>query len=179
MGETKNCPRVCGCFFWAGRRLFACRARARKMSRGGPTCRCCDQRSSCRSSSSTDHRVGLLVNLGGYAGTAKSADIFALRPAPVAVSYMGFPGTMGSDHMVDYILADRVVIPPSLRQFYSEKVNALRFSQCISSVGSATAQRVKSSSMMSCFLQYGEVFFVFLARKEPCCFSCIAGGIWP
>lgn len=67
-------------------------------------------------------RVGILVNLGGYAGTAKSADIFALRPAPVAVSYMGFPGTMGSVEMVDYILADGVVIPPDLKRFYSEKV---------------------------------------------------------
>ncbi|CAN0440776.1 unnamed protein product, partial [Scytosiphon promiscuus] len=67
-------------------------------------------------------RIGVLVNLGGYAGTIKSADIFALRPAPVAVSYMGFPGTMGSAEMVDYILADRTVIPPNLRHFYSEKV---------------------------------------------------------
>lgn len=35
---------------------------------------------------------------------------------------MGFPGTMGSVEMVDYILADRTVIPPDLRGFYSEKV---------------------------------------------------------
>lgn len=55
---------------------------------------------------------------------AKSADIFALRPAAVAVSYMGFPGTMGSAEMVDYILADGVVIPPEMRRFYSEKVLA-------------------------------------------------------
>ncbi|CAN0412353.1 unnamed protein product, partial [Ectocarpus sp. 13 AM-2016] len=67
-------------------------------------------------------RVGVLVNLGGYAGTVKSADIFALRPAAVAVSYMGFPGTMGSSEMMDYILADAVVVPPNLRRFYSEKV---------------------------------------------------------
>ncbi|CAB1106042.1 GT41 [Ectocarpus sp. CCAP 1310/34] len=69
-----------------------------------------------------DDGVGVLVNLGGYAGTVKSADIFALRPAAVAVSYMGFPGTMGSSEMVDYILADAVVVPPDLRRFYSEKV---------------------------------------------------------
>lgn len=67
-----------------------------------------------------------MVNLGGYAGTAKSADVFALRPAPVAVSYMGFPGTMGSVEMVDYILADGTVIPPDLRRFYSEKVGDVR-----------------------------------------------------
>ena len=66
--------------------------------------------------------ICVLVNLNGYAGTAKSADLFALRPAPVAVSYMGFPGTMGSLEMVDYILADGVVIPAEKRSFYSEKV---------------------------------------------------------
>lgn len=66
--------------------------------------------------------MGVLVNLNGYAGTAKSADIFALGPAAVAVSYMGFPGTMGSADMVDYLLADGVVIPTELRRFYAEKV---------------------------------------------------------
>eukprot|EP00904_Undaria_pinnatifida_P003604 jgi/Undpi1/13244/HiC_scaffold_8.g02906.m1 len=66
--------------------------------------------------------VGVLVNLNGYAGTAKSADIFALGPAAVAVSYMGFPGTMGSSDMVDYVLADGIVIPKEMRRFYAEKV---------------------------------------------------------
>lgn len=62
------------------------------------------------------------MNLNGYAGTAKSADIFALGPAAVAVSYMGFPGTMGSSDMVDYVLADGIVIPKEMRRFYAEKV---------------------------------------------------------
>lgn len=62
------------------------------------------------------------MNLNGYAGTARSADIFALRPADVAISYMGFPGTLGSAELVDYILADRVVIPRELRRYYDEKV---------------------------------------------------------
>lgn len=64
----------------------------------------------------------MLVNLNGYAGAARSADIFALRPAAIAVSYMGFPGSMGCRDMVDYILADGVVIPSEMRRYYSEKV---------------------------------------------------------
>lgn len=74
-------------------------------------------------SATSKSRVSILVNLNGYAGTAKSADIFARRPASVAVSYMGFPGTMGSSELVDYILADGVVIPLELRQYYTEKVH--------------------------------------------------------
>jgi len=37
------------------------------------------------------------------------------------VNYLGFPGTMGAPH-IDYILADRVVIPEEDRKFYSEQV---------------------------------------------------------
>ena len=47
--------------------------------------------------------------------------IFALRPAPVQVNYLGYPGTMGADY-IDYILADETVIPPEHRPHYSEAV---------------------------------------------------------
>src|SRR6185312_2555970 len=51
-------------------------------------------------------------------------NIFAMRPAPVQVSYMGYPGTMGTDFH-DYIIADDIVAPPELRQFFSEKIASL------------------------------------------------------
>jgi protein O-GlcNAc transferase len=47
--------------------------------------------------------------------------ILAQRPAPVQVNFLGFPGTMGAGHM-DYILADRILIPESDRRFYSEQI---------------------------------------------------------
>lgn len=52
-----------------------------------------------------DHRIGL----------------FQRRVAPVQISYLGFPGTLGAPFM-DYILADHSVIPDELRCFYDEKV---------------------------------------------------------
>eukprot|EP00611_Tribonema_gayanum_P030620 TRINITY_DN8583_c0_g1_i2.p1 TRINITY_DN8583_c0_g1~~TRINITY_DN8583_c0_g1_i2.p1 ORF type:complete len:680 (-),score=259.14 TRINITY_DN8583_c0_g1_i2:23-2062(-) len=64
------------------------------------------------------------INLNGYAGTVKSAEIFALRPAPLCVSYMGFPGTMGAD-WVDYLLADETVVPRHLRAHVSERLLAM------------------------------------------------------
>jgi protein O-GlcNAc transferase len=50
--------------------------------------------------------------------------IFALRPAPVAVNYLGFPGTMGADY-VDYVIADRFVIAPERQGDFSESIACL------------------------------------------------------
>ncbi|HXC29924.1 MAG TPA: tetratricopeptide repeat protein [Stellaceae bacterium] len=47
--------------------------------------------------------------------------IFACRPAPLQVNYLGYPGTTGAPY-IDYILADRIVIPEDERQFYTEQV---------------------------------------------------------
>lgn len=62
--------------------------------------------------------IHLLVNLNGYTKGARN-EIFALRPAPVQVSYMGFCGTMGAKYM-DYFVVDRTVVPPHLARHYTE-----------------------------------------------------------
>ncbi len=64
--------------------------------------------------------VDILVDLKGYT-TAARPQILALRPAPVQVSYLGYPGTMGTE-AVDYILADAYVLPAAGQAFYSEKI---------------------------------------------------------
>ena len=64
--------------------------------------------------------IDILVNLNGYFG-AHRMGVFARRPAPIQVNYLGFPGTLGAPYM-DYIIADRVVIPEQDRSFYTEKV---------------------------------------------------------
>jgi protein O-GlcNAc transferase len=69
--------------------------------------------------------IDVLVDLMGYTRGARTG-VIALRPAPVQVNYLGFPGTMGSAH-IDYIIADRVVIPDSAREFFAEKIACLPF----------------------------------------------------
>ena len=64
--------------------------------------------------------IDILVNLNGYFGKHRMG-VFAQRPAPIQVNYLGFPATLGARYM-DYILADRVVVPESERGFYSEKL---------------------------------------------------------
>ncbi len=64
--------------------------------------------------------IDILVNLNGYFGQARM-DVFARRAAPVQVSYLGFPATSGAGY-IDYIVADRHVIPAADRELYCEKV---------------------------------------------------------
>jgi predicted O-linked N-acetylglucosamine transferase (SPINDLY family) len=67
-----------------------------------------------------DLEIDIAVDLGGYTQHARPR-IFALRAAPVQVSYLGYLGTMGGDFM-DYLLADEVLVPRELRRHYSERI---------------------------------------------------------
>jgi protein O-GlcNAc transferase len=64
--------------------------------------------------------IDILVNLNGYFGSHRMG-VFAHKPAPVQVNFLGFPATLGAPYM-DYILADRVVIPEEERCHYCEQV---------------------------------------------------------
>ncbi|KAM3439783.1 hypothetical protein MY4824_002546 [Beauveria thailandica] len=55
--------------------------------------------------------IHILVNLNGYTRGARN-EIFAARPAPIQMSFMGFAGTLGAE-WCDYILADTTAIPSS------------------------------------------------------------------
>ncbi|KAI2464002.1 glycosyltransferase family 41 protein [Annulohypoxylon bovei var. microspora] len=55
--------------------------------------------------------IHILVNLNGYTRGARN-EIFAARPAPIQMSFMGFAGTLGAE-WCDYILADKTAIPSS------------------------------------------------------------------
>jgi predicted O-linked N-acetylglucosamine transferase (SPINDLY family) len=64
--------------------------------------------------------VDIAIDLKGYTQDSR-AGIFALRAAPVQVSYLGYPGTMGAE-FIDYIIADSTLIPGENQQFYTEKI---------------------------------------------------------
>jgi predicted O-linked N-acetylglucosamine transferase (SPINDLY family) len=64
--------------------------------------------------------VHILVDLKGYTAAARP-EIVAMRPAPIQVSYLGYPGTMGID-AIDYILADPFVAPFDQQPHFAEKL---------------------------------------------------------
>src|SRR4029079_183214 len=65
-------------------------------------------------------KVDILIDLKGYTQRARP-QILMLRPAPIQVSYLGYPGTMGGTFM-DYLLGDHCVSPADQQPFYSEKL---------------------------------------------------------
>ncbi|HKA44817.1 MAG TPA: tetratricopeptide repeat protein [Burkholderiales bacterium] len=67
-----------------------------------------------------DLEVNIAVDLMGYTQDCRLG-IFACRPAPLQVSYLGYPGTVGADY-IDYIIADRYVIPTDAQGWYAERV---------------------------------------------------------
>jgi predicted O-linked N-acetylglucosamine transferase (SPINDLY family) len=67
-----------------------------------------------------DRRVDIAVDLTGYTRDSRPG-IFAHRPAPIQVNYLGFPATMGAE-FIDYIIADEMVLPVEQHPFYTEKV---------------------------------------------------------
>jgi predicted O-linked N-acetylglucosamine transferase (SPINDLY family) len=64
--------------------------------------------------------IDIAVDLKGFT-QAERAGIFASRAAPVQISYLGFPGSLGAPYF-DYLVADRVLIPEELREQYPERI---------------------------------------------------------
>jgi protein O-GlcNAc transferase len=67
-----------------------------------------------------DLQVDIAVDRSGYTVNARPG-IFAARPAPIQVNYIGYPGTLGAG-FYDYIVADATVLPFDRQPFYSEKI---------------------------------------------------------
>ena len=74
----------------------------------------------------TGLNVDIAIDLKGHTRDSRPG-IFAFRPCPIAVSYLGYAGTMGANY-IDYLLADATVIPEGTDHFYTEQVVRLPFS---------------------------------------------------
>ena len=64
--------------------------------------------------------IDIAIDLKGLTQDSRFG-IFSYRVAPIQVSYIGYPGTLGAGY-IDYVIADKTVIPEQNRQYYSEKV---------------------------------------------------------
>ncbi len=67
-----------------------------------------------------DLKIDIAVDLGGLT-TYSRTGIFCIRAAPVQVSFLGYPGTMGTNS-IEYLIADRMLIPAPVQKHYAEKI---------------------------------------------------------
>ena len=67
-----------------------------------------------------DDGVDILIDLMGHT-RGNRMEIIALRPAPIIVSYLGYLASSGAA-FVDYLICDRIVVPPAHDPHYSEKL---------------------------------------------------------
>lgn len=70
--------------------------------------------------------IEILFDLNGYRSRANT-ELMALRPAPIQVGWLGYPGSSGAPWM-DYLLTDAITLPTELREHVSEKV--IRLPRC-------------------------------------------------
>jgi predicted O-linked N-acetylglucosamine transferase (SPINDLY family) len=87
-----------------------------------------------------DLEVDIAVDLNGFTDGGRP-NVFALKPAPVQVNYLGYVGTQ---EYCDYIIADRFVIPEETRVHYAEKVVYLPESFMVNDCDRAISERVPS-----------------------------------
>jgi len=64
--------------------------------------------------------IDILIDLAGYTAGGRT-NIFQYRPAPIQINYIGYPGTIGAD-FIDYLIADQILIPDQMQQYYKEKI---------------------------------------------------------
>ncbi|MCB4811830.1 tetratricopeptide repeat protein [Methylovorus menthalis] len=71
-----------------------------------------------------DDGIDILVDLTGFTQSSRTG-IVALRPAPININWLGFPGTMGSLHgkpLFDYVLSDAYITPGASQPDYAERL---------------------------------------------------------
>jgi len=84
--------------------------------------------------------IDIAVDLKGFTHHSRPA-VLAQRFAPVQVNYLGFPATMGAACYIDYIIADRTVVPPEHAAFYTEEVVWLPDTYQVNDAGRLIAER--------------------------------------
>jgi protein O-GlcNAc transferase len=115
--------------------------------------------------------IDILIDLTGFTADSRLG-IFARRPAPIQVNYLGYPGTIGANY-IDYIIADQTVIPDESRKFYSEKIVLLTNTYQVNDRNRVVSDK-KFTRANSGLPPQGFVFCCFNNNYKitPCAFDC-------
>jgi predicted O-linked N-acetylglucosamine transferase (SPINDLY family) len=103
--------------------------------------------------------IDIAVDLKGATQHARLG-IFSYMAAPIQVSYLGYPGTLGVDYM-DYLIADKTLVPQRSQSHYSEKIVYLPHSYQVNDAQRIIAQTLFTKQELG----LPQAAFVF------CCFN--------
>jgi predicted O-linked N-acetylglucosamine transferase (SPINDLY family) len=106
--------------------------------------------------------IDVAIDLMGFTHLGRPG-IFAFRAAPVQVNYLGYPGTMGVPYM-DYVIADRTVIPEGHEADYDEKI--IRLPDCYQV--NDRRRRIANEVLTREELGLPRNGFVFCCFNNPC-----------
>jgi predicted O-linked N-acetylglucosamine transferase (SPINDLY family) len=99
-------------------------------------------------------RIDILVDLKGHTA-GNRMEILALRPAPLQVAWLGFPGTTGAP-FIDYALVDRIVVPPETAAGFSEALchlpDSYQVTDCTQAIAPEPVTRAEAGLPENAFL---------------------------
>ena len=119
-----------------------------------------------------DLQIDVAIDLKGYTGDCRPG-ILAYRPAPIQVSYLGYPGTMGAP-FIDYIIADGTVAPFEHQAFYTEKIVHLPHCYQVNDTKRVIAQRTPTRQEAG----LPEEGFVFCCFNQSWKITPSVFGVW-
>ncbi|HET7032994.1 MAG TPA: tetratricopeptide repeat protein [Casimicrobiaceae bacterium] len=106
-----------------------------------------------------ERETDIAVDLKGFSQSGRPG-IFARRAAPIQVSFLGYPGTMGADYF-DYLIADSTLVPEGDQRHYVEKIAYMPESYQVND----TQRTIPDAPIRRADLRLPEEAFVF------CCFN--------
>lgn len=117
-------------------------------------------------------KIDILVDLKGFTQNTR-LPILAMRPAPIQVGYLGFPGTVGS-RFLDYIIADAITLPPDQESNFTEVV--VRLPGCYLMVDDR--QPISDDAISRGDVELPEDAFVFCSFNNPYKIDPEIFGVW-
>jgi predicted O-linked N-acetylglucosamine transferase (SPINDLY family) len=117
-----------------------------------------------------DEKIEILFDLNVYCN-GSSSQLFALRPAPLQVNWLGYPGSSGAS-WIDYMMADAVVQPDSSRKGITEKL--VRLPRCFQPYDTTFVTKAPPDRSACGLPENGIVFACFKAtyKINPQAFAC-------
>ena len=125
--------------------------------------------------------LDILIDLCGYTGTSKVAELLSHRPSDLQIAYMGFPASSGAP-FIDYMIADQIVVPPHLRNYYTEGMIWMPHCYFVNShVFCAKHTLIKDKEELLSLRKHYDLprdGFVFCSHNRPDKIDCKTFQIW-